>query len=184
MVSLNVMAAEKIEEFFDGALINAEFVDGELIFTKGDLTELNVGGLVTQSQFDARGPSGRELDYASSTVSQSGIAGTATDLTGLSITFDVVNRPVYVELELPWVTASAAAGAASAIIADAAGVIKRYGIRGFSASEAQTIRCIERITTPGTYTRKAQLQRASGTATFANNFDIAQVVSTLCAVER
>lgn len=139
---------------------------------------------VTQDEFDEQGPSGRELAFASSTVSQTAIAGTAVDLTGLSVTFTVADRPVYVELDLPWVTASAATGTASAVIADGVGAVVRYGSRSFAASQVHSMRVVERISTPGEYTRKAQLQRAAGTATFNNNLNLATIVSTLSVIER
>jgi hypothetical protein len=73
----------------------------------------------------------------------------------------------------------------SVILADEADTVKRYGTRAYSASQAHSMRVVERFSTPGTYTRKAQLQRAGGSATFSNNtLDIPQLVSTIAATEK
>ena len=134
-----------------------------------------------------RKDSGRELDVAESTTAQSGIT-TATDLTGLSIDFTVGSRPVVVRLHLPYVLASAAGTLPGAQITDAAGTATRLG--GCTISTANTgpqqITVEERITTPGSYTRKAQMVRIGGTGTCANNYPggAATVVSTLSATER
>jgi hypothetical protein len=105
---------------------------------------------------------GRELAYAESTAEQAGIAA-ATDVTGCSITFQVRARPVYVYGDIDFITSSAAV-AGNAIIADAANTVKAN--RFFQVTSAQNFglpgRAVERITTPGTYTRKLRITKYSG----------------------
>lgn len=141
-------------------------------------------GLVTQATFDAQGPSGRELAVAESTVAQQNITA-VTDLTGLSISFTVASRPVYVEVLLPWVNISSAAATGSASIADASNNPIRYtafgeSIQGYTFG----VQIWERISTPGSYTRKVRIQRTGSTGVIANNFDLATIVSTIRAIER
>lgn len=139
---------------------------------------------VTQDDFVEQGPSGRELAYAESAAVQSGIA-TATDVTGLSSgSFVVGSRPVLVEVILPYVPVASAAANVILQITDAAGVVKRQSAVAPVASGAVVqMRCVERISTPGTYQRKAQLVRFGGTGTIGNNLG-ATTVSTIIVTER
>jgi hypothetical protein len=155
-----------------------EVADGTT--TKYVTTSTLRSGLVTQATFDAQGASGRLLTDASSDVYQSAINTVATDLTGLTITFTVGSRPVECRLFLPWVTGTEVCGAA-AQITDAAGTQKALSGTNFAAAGAPgNILVIEKITTPGTYTRKAQLVRYLGasTARVANNFTPAAATVT------
>ena len=139
---------------------------------------------VSETEFAEQGPSGRLLDEAESTVAQTGITA-LVDLTGLTITFNVGTRPVLVTLELPWVTITAAGISAFAVIADAANVTKRIcGSSPQLATAPQGVSLSERITVPGTYTRKARLQRYGASGSVGNNADVANVVARLAAVEQ
>lgn len=124
--------------------------------------------------------SGRVLDEAESTVQQTGIT-TAVDITGLSITFDVADRPVLVTLWLPYVTAVSQAANALPIIADETDTIKATSSTYLAASTISHCQAVERITTPGTYTRKGRLAR-SGTGTLTNSAGIATTTSRIYAV--
>jgi hypothetical protein len=145
----------------------------------------------TQTELDSHAAdltlhsSGRELAYASSTVAQTGITNTATDLTGLSITFTVGSRPVDVELVLPWVTATAAAAVPAGVISDLSDTQMAVGaFTSAAASGIGQIRCIERLTTPGSYNRKGRLFRAGGTGTVGNNSGLTTTASVIRAIER
>ena len=124
------------------------------------------------------------LDEAETTVAQSGITGTAVDLTGLSITFTVTTRPVLVEVHLPWLTTSAATTNAWVSITDEANAVKSTASASLAvASAIASITVQERITAPGTYTRKVRLQK-SGTGNVGNGFNAATVVSRIRATEQ
>lgn len=186
MATVTGKTAAAMQAIEDMMLVDGYRVGDSLILERGDGTLIDLGEFVTREDFDDQGPSGRELGFASSTTYQSGVAGTAVDLTSLSITFTVLNRPVYVEVDLPYVQASAATGIGAAVIADGSNVVKRYTFASFVASASMPMRVFERISTPGTYTRKAQLVRSTGTATFANNYNpaTATVTSSIKATER
>lgn len=127
---------------------------------------------------------GRELAYAESNVAQTGITTTATDLTNLSITFTVTSRPVHVEVDTPIVFSSTSGTIFVLTITDENNVIKRSAVSMIAAANASiTARVRERITTPGTYTRKARIVRSAGAGTVNNNFD-ANTYSTIIATER
>lgn len=141
---------------------------------------------VTQAEFYAQGPSGRELAYAGSSQSVTISDGTEVDLAGLSITFTVGSRPVYVEARLPWVSQSVAGNSCSIIITDAAN--NHTAVSSVTAPTVGGIgspECSERIDTPGTYTRKVRVQRiGSGDMAIGLGFDYAAITNYIRAVER
>lgn len=146
--------------------------------------------MATQAELDAHAAdlalhsSGRELAYASSTVQQTGISS-ATDLTGLSITFTVGSRPVDVELWLPWVQCTDSGATAAGLITTLTNTqTAAGGTTSPAASAIIQIGCTERITAPGTYDRKARLFRASGTGTLTNNSGLATTAALLRVIER
>lgn len=100
---------------------------------------------------------GLDLAYAELASDQSTIT-TEVDLTGGSITFTVANRPVYVELFLVSLQQQTNAGLVTVRITDAANTQK--GAASFTVTTAGQffgLRVLERIATPGTYTRKGRL---------------------------
>lgn len=180
------MTAAAMLAIAEASIVDADRVGDGLVFTRGDGTLINLGEFVTKERFDEQGGSGREIAVAESTTYQTGMTGAPTDITGLSITFTVIDRPVYVEAELPWVQCSAAAGAVVIVLADAANVDKRWSPKLNVASELFALRVAERISTPGTYTRKVRIWRTSGTVTFSNNANPGSsiVTSYIRAIER
>lgn len=110
------------------------------------------------------GPRG-ELARASSTTTQSGISA-ATDLTGLSITFTVNARTVKVKGYIPAYQPSDTATGCNILIADGSNTVTASGTG--PSTGATYAQCVaeERITTPGTYTRKLRAGRL-GTGTIA-----------------
>lgn len=130
----------------------------------------------------ANGASGKELASAESTTVQSGIS-TMTPITGLSITFTVGSRPVWVEGVTGYTYSGAGAVGGAIFITDGANAVKRQG--GYSTDAANfgaSPIARERISTPGTYTRLLQVSRAAGAATVTNGID-ATTVSSLRAIE-
>lgn len=104
-------------------------------------------------------------DYASSTVSQTGLTGT-TNLSGMTITFDVGSRPKWVVGYVPFAFCSTAPGVAVLLITDGSDVTKNSaGCFCVSTSDRTHVMAIEEITTPGNYTRKLRWQVNSGTWT-------------------
>ena len=141
------------------------------------------GTYVTQTEFDEQGPSGRELAVAESTVQQTGITS-ITDLTGMSITFTVGTRPVWVEVECPVVGLTTVGAAAILTISDGANVSKRSAaIYCAVANETKPVTVKERISTPGEYTRKVRLAR-SGAGTASNGAGNALYTAHIRAIER
>lgn len=133
----------------------------------------------TQQDLINAGSSGRLLEEASSPSYQSGIGATATDLNGLIITFDVTTRPVLVRAYLPWTTSTSNATAIFAQITDNAGTQMSAGGGSPSAvGGPATVVIEERITTPGTYTRKVQMLRFGGSGTVANGISTASAAAT------
>lgn len=121
---------------------------------------------------------GRELAYAESSVVQSGLTTVETDITNLSITFTVTNRPVYVEVFLPYLLAVTNSVTASVKLTDEANVLKRLvpvTLGGASYFGEAFLRA--RIATPGTYTRKARIVRVLGTGSITVNADATTVAS-------
>lgn len=164
---LGTAAAEDVEAF-DPAGAAASALSSAADYTDQEILE--------------NGSSGRELDSAESDAVQTGIT-TVTDLTGLSITFTVGARPVWVTLDLPYVLVTAAGAIAQAQITDAAGTVARAAsFRAAIVNHSGGVRVRERIATPGTYTRKARLALIFGTGSCTNNFD-ATTVATLVATE-
>lgn len=101
---------------------------------------------------------GVELDYEEKQTSQSSIS-TITDISGLaSITFTVVDRPVLVRLTLPYVFHSTLNHPLIAYITDASNVSKAWSVNPYS------ITVEERITAPGTYTRKGRIRSSADVA--------------------
>lgn len=126
------------------------------------------------------------LDEAESTVTQSSIT-TVVDLTGLSVTFTVTDRPVYVWGWLARVAVDNFTGmAATARITDEANVTKAFGLLDFARANGigSILVGFEKITTPGTYTRKLRLERTAGAGTITNNLNAATIVSRLVATEQ
>lgn len=143
------------------------------------------GAFVTKTEFDDQGPSGREIAYAESTVAQTGIT-TATDITGLVVTsFTVSTRPVVVEAFLPGIYGTTIGTGLQVFIADAANAVTAQA--GFTCAVEYDVRPIiarERITTPGTYTRKVRAARNAGTGTVGNGFDLAAVTASISVTEK
>jgi hypothetical protein len=134
----------------------------------------------------ANGASGRELASAESTVRQT-LISTATALTGLSITFTVGSRPVWVEVDLPWMAVTLAGTVFAVEICDTtsgSGGWKQLAAYTCARDGQQMVgHAVERISAAGTYTRQVRLERTGGTGTIANNFDVAYVVSSIRAIE-
>lgn len=126
----------------------------------------------------------KELAYASGTAAQSGIT-TVTDITGLTITFTVGQFAVEVELFVPYVLSATAAVNGDVQIADNANAVTAYGLISMYASGAYTApgRAVERITTPGTYTRKGRIERLSGTGTISVSAGVSTTTSYIKATE-
>lgn len=81
------------------------------------------GGTLSQVQAGAwvrLAPKGTELQYAQNTTDVPGIS-TAADVTGLSITFTVGDRPVYVDAGFPLIGQVTSAGQPTLFITDPSG---------------------------------------------------------------
>jgi hypothetical protein len=124
-----------------------------------------------------------ELAYAESTISQTLISTTATDLTGLLIEFDVGARPVWVEGFLPMPTATANT-IYNLYITDFANTILAATSPSVPNSNFFPMRVFERITTPGHYQRKLRVSRGAGSGTVSNGLSDDLYVSTLAAIQR
>lgn len=129
-----------------------------------------------------------ELAYAESFEVQAGLTSAKTDITGLSISFTVGNRPVLVETLLPWVAGSVSGDTAIIEIRDAntssSIVTGAASIPG--AGKDVQLRATVHVTTPGTYSYKTSLYRNNaGTGTLTNNFSTSApvTVSYLRAVQ-
>jgi hypothetical protein len=108
---------------------------------------------------------------AETTVAQTGITA-ATDITNLSVTFTVGATPWVVEGFIPYIVAAANLVTAALNIADAANTTMRSSAQSIPASgQAAHMRAEERISTPGTYTRKLRIARTGGTGTIGILFD-------------
>ena len=123
-----------------------------------------------------------ELDRAESFAQVTGIT-TAVDVAGLSIDFEVGGRPVDVWLFFPWVTAVSQVANIQAIITDAGGTQKGVGSAYAAVNGVGQVQAFERITTPGTYSRKAQIAR-SGTGTLTLSAGVATTTSFIVAISR
>lgn len=122
----------------------------------------------------------RVLDLKTSDAAQTGIGTAYVDITGLTITFTVGDRPVQVEAYLPWITPSAAMTVVAAI-RDDANADKEVSGEQVAGAHIVHMRVIEIITTPGTYTRKVSLARSGGSGTIANNAGFDTTTSVLKA---
>lgn len=109
---------------------------------------------------------------ASATAQQAGIT-TEVDVTGLSVGFEVGDTPWIVEANIPYALAVTNSIAATLRITDAANTVKSAISMTLVAAAAGSLRCEERITTPGTYTRKARVLRSNGSGTLTVLFDTA-----------
>lgn len=120
-------------------------------------------------------PPPRELAYADQSAAVTGIAGSETDITGLSITFTITaamlaDYPVVeVVADLPYVFSATAAVNGSMNMTDGSNVQKKAGLLSMYASGAFSSpgHLVERISAAGTYTRKIRVVRASGTGTMS-----------------
>lgn len=109
--------------------------------------------------------SGAVLARASATAQQTGITS-ATDITGLSITFTVTNKPVTVRAEVPYAFNDTALGQVQLQITDAANTITAVDLQKCAtASDPIHLVAEEEITAPGTYTRKVRIARATASGT-------------------
>jgi hypothetical protein len=183
----------KISEYTDaGTLDGDEYIEvvdspGTTPTTKRTSVAAIRAGYVTQTTFDTQGASGRLLTEATSSSYQSGITNTATDLNGLLITFTVASRPVLCRAFLPFVSVSVAGAAVFGQITDNAGTqIAVSAVTPGAAGGPAVLVIEERITTPGTYTRKVQILRYLASGTVSNNFSTGSstVVSRLSAIEQ
>lgn len=115
---------------------------------------------------------GKQLAYASYDVDSVNLSFPAAsgiiDISALSISFVVVDRPVMVEMFIPAITQSNAGGITNLHITDGSNVIKgsSYGI-AHAAGVGGTIQVQVRelITTPGSYTRKGRASATANTST-------------------
>lgn len=111
------------------------------------------------------------------------------DLTGASITFTVTDRPVDVEAWVP-VASNATAGQEILLqITDPANAEKARGAQSSSiAAKPLSLRAVERITVPGTYTRKMRIGNnqvsGGGVVTVYGTGTGAQFTPFIKAVER
>lgn len=125
----------------------------------------------------------KELAFASSIIQQATIT-TVTDLTGLSISFNVVQFPVEVLLWVPYMAANTASLSGAVDITDAANTVMAYGLWGLFASGAfGNAYAIERITTPGAYSRKGRIERIGGSGSVTVNGNLANSISYIMARE-
>jgi hypothetical protein len=130
------------------------------------------------------------LAYAQITANQNGIGTSATDVTGLSITFTAGQRPVWVEASIALVKLNTAAGDPGVFITDSANNAVKSWNRTMTAGASGEVILRRRlaILTPGTsYTFKVRAQAPTG-ATFdvrANTDVIPTVLAPayICAYE-
>lgn len=140
----------------------------------GPSTAVDPGAYVTQEEFDEQGPSGRELAYASTTGSFDPGAS-VIDVTGASVTFTVAGRPVIVEAQTPYSGHSVEAAGLTLYITDEANVVKAgAGVGSGGANQYGTLTVRERISTPGTYTRKLRSD-ATTAGGFLNIFSLGRI---------
>lgn len=105
------------------------------------------------------------LASATCTTSQTGIS-TATDITGLSITFTVGSRPVIVRATLPAYQPSDTTTGVNWVLTDASNTVTSSSLGSSTAATYSSVSVEERFTTPGTYTRKVRAAR-QGTGTIS-----------------
>jgi hypothetical protein len=151
------------------------------IFAVGD----GVTGWNLLPKFEARGVS----QTASYNGIQTGITNAGyTDRTGLSVTFTVGAVPWVVEVREPFPYGTTAGVLPTLVIRDAANVVKA-GAAGIVSSVASVsglfggsaICAMERITTPGTYSRKASVTNASASGTAGFGAGVDTYMATLIA---
>jgi hypothetical protein len=112
--------------------------------------------------------SGTELAFAANTNGTSPTFTSLADVSGVTITFTVGSRPVYVHAYAPVVANGTLNGFNLVTIADGSNVEKgRTVFQGNAANAGEAVNIWERISTPGTYTRKmrASNNAVSGTVT-------------------
>lgn len=127
--------------------------------------------------------SGREMGYASTTAQQTNATTSQTNFTGLEITFTVVSRPVLVEGYLSWVTGSAASTCGLAL-RDGSDTNLYFAAIPLAATTTIGSGIVrERLTTPGTYTRRMSFARSAGTGTVTALLGTATAFASLRAVE-
>lgn len=120
-------------------------------------------------------------EYSALAIAQTTAAG-RTDYTGLaSITFNVyAGETMYVVGRVAQVKGGAAAASGTLYITDAAGTITGFGnsaeSRGVNSPMGE-LRAVERIITPGAYTRKLQIQAFGATITFGVSASPTQATS-------
>lgn len=128
--------------------------------------------------------SGRELAYAESNATNAGISTIYVDITSLTISFDVVSRPVEVVGFLPYVIPSAATTVVAAI-RDGADVDKATSAdQRASAIFFAPLVIKERITIPGSYTRKVSVKRFGGSGTIAVGTAGSTYFASISAVQK
>lgn len=132
----------------------------------GGTTYRMVSGAWVQSAMGVAQSGGRELAFAAASAAASGT--TVFDVTGCTITFTVTNRPVYVTALVPLVTSSAANGAFTLTISDNANT-ETAAILDVTSPTAGNgsgggNQLLERISVPGTYTRKLRAQTGAASA--------------------
>jgi hypothetical protein len=165
-----------------GAPTTGTFAVGDFVIDQTGIVWVNTVAGTPGTWVDASS-SGRELDYASNTISQTSASTAFVNITGLEIDFTVASRPVYVIAESPWTTGTAAS-AVGYSIRDGSNVDIRLGGAPIAGTTSVgSITMSERITTPGNYTRRFAFARSAGTGTLTHLAGLATLVATLRAVE-
>lgn len=127
-----------------------------------------------------------------STTGVTGVGPSATvDRTGLVITFTVGTVPWLVEAREPYFYSESSSALPMLHIRDAAGVSKAQAMGNISSTAISAFyygamtTAVERITVPGTYTRKASVQNFGtvGTINFGANLAV-YVASIVARIER
>jgi hypothetical protein len=121
--------------------------------------------------------SGDERAYAEKKDSSQTSITTRADITGLSsITFDVLaGEVVVVELFSPWNTHSAVGGVVALSIADGDASVKSTTASAQARAAPSPVGPLlvrERITTPGSYTRKGMIESATSAASLISSATI------------
>lgn len=138
---------------------------------------------VTYQQLLANGSSGRQLAHASGILLQSGLAGTETDVDSCSITFTVGSRPVMVTAYIAWMFGAGTTVTVQSKITDGSNVTKSSTVSVISNAVALPVTLYERISTPGTYTRKLRVVRTAGSANFSVGLNDATYINRIMAQE-
>jgi hypothetical protein len=147
-----------------GSPTTGTFTQGDVILGRGDATFWLCTASGTPGTWTRIG-SERILAHVESDATQSGIT-TITDVTAMVLTDFVITNSALVFGELQFTAASAVPTAGLVTLTDGANtVIANGGMFWNNTVEVGPQRVSERITTPGTYTRKLRVQRTSGTGT-------------------